>query len=49
MLKNWWNRKKKQCRDKVKLFLKDKYNINFSDAQDDADNVKEIISTLDEI
>ena len=35
--------------DKVKLFLKDKYNIDFSDAQDDTDNDKEIISPLDKI
>ena len=34
--------------DKVKLFLKDKYNIDFSDAQDD-DNDKEISSPLDKI
>ena len=33
--------------DKVKLFLKDKYNIDFSDAQDDDD--KEFISPLDKI
>ena len=35
--------------DKVKLFLKDKYNIDFFDAQDDNDTDKEIISPLDKI
>ena len=35
--------------DKVKLFLKDKYNIDFSDAQDNDDNDKEVVSSLDKI